>query len=107
MDAHMVKLVALYKRPVDTAEFDRHYDTVHTPLVQKYPGLRKFETTRLTGAPLGEARYHLMAEMSFDSKDAMDAALASPEGKAVARDLMSFASGIVTVFFGDVEEPSA
>jgi hypothetical protein len=39
--------------------------------------------------------------MSFDTKEAMDKALASPEGKAVARDLMSFAADVVTVFMGD------
>jgi len=99
----MVKLVALYKIPGDTAEFDRHYAGVHTPLVKRYPGLRKLEITRLTGAPLGESKFYLMAEMYFDSRAAMDSALASPEGKAVARDLMSFAAKEVTVFFGDVE----
>ena len=98
----MIKLVALYKRPADPAEFDSHYDSVHTPLVQRYPGLRKLEITRISGAPLGDARYYLMAEMYFDDKNAMDAALASPEGKAVARDLMSFAAGIVTVFHGEI-----
>ena len=98
----MIKLVALYKKPAEPAEFNAHYTTVHTPLVLKYPGLRKFEVTRITGAPLGDPRYYLMAEMYFDSKDAMDAALASAEGKAVARDLMSFAADIVTVFHGEV-----
>lgn len=100
----MVKLIALYKKPDDTAEFDSHYNGVHTPLIRKYPGLRKFEITRLTGAPLGEAKYYLMAEMYFDSKDAMDAALASPEGKAGAKDLMRFAAHLVTVFYGEVRD---
>jgi uncharacterized protein (TIGR02118 family) len=44
----------------------------------------------------------VMAEMYFDSKDAMETALASKEGKAVARDLMGFAANIVTIFYGDV-----
>ncbi len=98
----MIKLVALYRRPSDTAVFDRHYDEVHLPLGRKYPGLRRVEITRITGAPLGDVRYYLMAEMYFDSRDAMDTALSSPEGKAVARDLMSFAANDVTIFFGDV-----
>ena len=50
---------------------------------------------------MGEAKFHILCEMSFDSKDAMDAALSSPEGKAVARDLMSFAADVVTVFIGE------
>ncbi len=100
----MVKLVALYKNPPDPEEFDRHYDSIHTPLVKEYPGLRKLEITRITGASLGEARYHLMAEMYFDTAEAMQSALASPAGKAVAKDLMSFAAPLVTVFVGDVRE---
>ncbi len=100
----MVKLVALYKIPPDAEEFDRHYQTVHTPLVKQYPGLRKLEITTITGASLGDAKYHLMAEMYFDSSEAMQSALASPAGKAVAKDLMSFAAPLVTVFVGDVRE---
>ena len=98
----MTKLIALYRKPSDVAEFDSHYNSVHTPLVRKYPGLRKLEITRITGAPIGETKYHLLCEMYFDSKDAMDTALSSPEGKAVARDLMSFAADLVTVFIGEV-----
>ena len=98
----MIKLIALFRKPTDPGEFDKHYDNVHTPLVRKYPGLRKLEITRITGAPIGEPKQHLMAEMYFDNKETMNAAMASAEGKAVARDLMSFAAEIVTVFYGDV-----
>ena len=99
----MIKLIALYRKPADPADFDMHYFDVHLPLVRKYPGMRKVEVTRVTGAPIGETKYHLMAEMYFDSKDAMDAALASPEGKAVTRDIMSFAADVITVFHGEVD----
>jgi uncharacterized protein (TIGR02118 family) len=100
----MTKLIALYRTPPDKAEFDRHYEDVHTPLVRRYPGLRRLEITRTTGAPIGEAKFYLMAEMYFDSQDAMNAALASKEGKAIARDLMGFAAEVVTVFFGETKE---
>jgi len=98
----MVKLVALYRKPADTADFDKHYFDVHIPLVQKFPGLRKLEVTRVTGAPIGESKFHLVAEMYFDSRESMDAALASPEGKAVTRDILSFAADVITVFHGEV-----
>lgn len=100
----MVKLIALYRKPADAQEFDKHYHDVHTPLVRKMPGLRRLEVARITGAPIGETKYHLMAEMYFDSLDALNAANASPEGKAAARDLMSFAADVVTLFYGEVEE---
>jgi uncharacterized protein (TIGR02118 family) len=98
----MTKLIALFRRPEDEEDFDRHYFETHIPLVKKFPGLRKLEVTRVTGAPIGEAKFHLVAEMFFDDKDAMDASLASPEGKAVARDILSFAADVITVFHGEV-----
>ena len=100
----MVKLVALYNRPSDPEEFERHYTSVHTPLVRKYPGLRRLEITRIATSPMGDAKFQLMAEMYFDSREAMDTAMASPEGKAVARDLMAFAAPLVTIFFGETQE---
>jgi uncharacterized protein (TIGR02118 family) len=98
----MVKLIALYKTPEDKEGFDRHYDEIHTPLVKKMPGLRKLEIARITGAPIGEPKHYLIAEMYFDDKDALDASLASAEGKATGRDLMSFAATLVTMFYAEV-----
>ncbi|TLY29067.1 MAG: EthD family reductase [Ignavibacteria bacterium] len=99
----MVKLIALYRKPPDIEAFDSHYHGVHLPLVRKTPGLRKLEITKITGAPIGESRYHVMAEMYYDSLDAMNAANASPEGRAAAKDLMSSAAEFVTLFFGDIQ----
>jgi uncharacterized protein (TIGR02118 family) len=98
----MVKLVALYKKPAEVEDFDKHFNEVHLPLIRKFPGLRRLEVTRITGAPIGETKFHAMAEMYFDTREAVDAALASQEGKAVARDLLSFAAPLVTVFIGEV-----
>jgi len=100
----MIKLIALYKTPNDTAAFDSHYDNVHTPLVKKIPGLRKLEVARITGAPIGEAQHYLIAEMYFDDQDSMQRSLSSAEGKATARDLASFAGSIVTMFYAEVKE---
>ena len=100
----MVKLIALYKMPEDKAFFDQHYAEVHTPLVRKMPGLRRLEIARITGAPIGEPKHYLLAEMYFDDQDAMTAAIASPEGKATARDLMSFAGNSVSMMYAEVNE---
>lgn len=99
----MVKLIALYKVPENKAEFDKHYREVHTPLVKKMPGLRKLEVARITGAPIGEPKHYLIAEMYFDDQDTLNSSLASPEGKATGRDLMSFAANLVTMFYAEVE----
>jgi uncharacterized protein (TIGR02118 family) len=99
----MVKLIALYSRPEDPAAFDRHYRDVHTPLAAKMPGLRKLELLPVTGSPMGEARYHLVAQMTFDSLEDARAALKSPEGMAAGKDLMGFAGKLVHLMFANVE----
>src|SRR5437867_13350907 len=98
----MVKLIALYRKPSDASAFDKHYHDIHVPLIKKTPGLRRLEITRVTGAPVGETKFHIMAEMYYDSVDAMNAANASPEGRAAGKDLVSFAADVVTLFFGEV-----
>ena len=98
----MVKLVALYRKPQDTQAFDDHYFNIHAPLIKKLPGLRRFEVCRVTGAPIGESKYHLIAEMYFENREALDAAMASPEGKTSAKDLMSFAAELVTIFYTEI-----
>ena len=102
----MVKLVALYKKPNDPEAFDNHYFNVHMPLADKMPGLRRTEISKTVGAPMGEPPYYLMAELYFDDIDALKQAMSSPEGKAAAKDVMSFAGSIVTMMFADDKIPA-
>ena len=97
----MMTLVALYKRPSDDADFEKHFLEIHVPLLRQFPGLRSLTILRVTGAPIGESKFSFLVEASFDSRAAMDAALSSREGKAVARDLMAFAAEYVTAFHGE------
>ncbi|HLT24325.1 MAG TPA: EthD family reductase [Ignavibacteria bacterium] len=99
----MTKLVALYKMPADTAMFDKKYFEEHIPLVEKMPGLRKTEITKLKSLG-GENKWYLQAEMYFDDEDALNAAMGSVEGKAAASNLMSFAKEIVVMMIGEVQE---
>jgi len=99
----VVKLVALYKKPADVAAFEKHYTEIHTPLAKNMPGLKRFELSRMSGSPGGEPKFYMMAELYFDDQEAMFAALGSEEGKAAAKDVMSFAGDIVQMMFADVE----
>ena len=45
------------------------------------------------GSPQGESPYHLVATLSFASMEALQAAMASPEGQKTAADLANFADG--------------
>ncbi|HTY11856.1 MAG TPA: EthD family reductase [Bacteroidota bacterium] len=98
----MVKLIALYKKPDDVASFDKHYAEIHAPLVKKLPGLRHMELAKITGSAIGETPEYLLCEMYFDTRDALDAALASPAGRAAGKDLMGFAAKYVTLMYADV-----
>lgn len=82
-----VKLIVLYTQPEDPTAFDEHYVGVHVPLVEKIPGLRRFESGTFTAAlDGGEQTYHRIAELYFADQAAMDAAFGSSEGAATAAD---------------------
>jgi len=99
----MVKLIALYRKPADVAAFEQHYREIHTPLAKKMPGLRKIEVARVYGSPGGEPKFYMATEMYFDNKDALMAALSSPEGKAAGKDVMSFAADIIHMMFAEID----
>ena len=82
-----VKLVVLYTQPDDPTAFDDHYLGVHGPLVEKIPGLVKWEGAGFAAAADGgELTYHRMAELYFEDQAALQAALGTDEGKDTARD---------------------
>lgn len=99
----MVKLVALYKKPADTEAFEKHYNEIHAPLARKIPGLQKMEVSHMTGSPVGEPKFYMIAELYFVDKAAMFAAMGSEEGKAAAKDVMGFAGDIIHMMFADVD----
>ena len=100
----MIKLIALYKKPTDVNAFEEHYANVHIRLVEKIPGLRKTEWTRMLAAPDGAAPYYMMYEMYFDNMAAYQAAMKSPENQAAGQDLLSFAKDIVTLMVAETYE---
>lgn len=92
------RLVALFQRPEDPSAFDAHYRDVHAPIVLRYPGLRELRTTRVEAIGPRSTPYYLQAEMLFDSRADLDAAIASEASVESARDLRNFAGAGVTLF---------
>jgi uncharacterized protein (TIGR02118 family) len=69
------------------------------------PGLRKFEISQgPVISPAGPSGIHLMAILTFDNMAAVQAAFASPEGKAAAADVAKFATGGADIIFYDTRE---
>lgn len=101
------RLIALYSQPEDPEAFDAHYRDVHDPMVRRYPAIREVRLTRADGVGGRAAPFYLMAEMFFDSRADLDAALASEPARESARDLRNFAAAGVQLFIADDEDGGA
>lgn len=100
----MAKLVALYKMPADKAAFDSYYFSTHLPIAKKIPGLQAYEVNSSpVETPAGKSPFHLVALLTFDSLEALQQGLASPEGAAAAADLANFAQAGVDLLVFDTK----
>lgn len=100
----MVKLVVLYGQPDDPTAFEEHYTSVHVPLATEIPGVSRFEASRGVGTPDGgQSPYFRMAELWYESQDALESSMASEQGQAAVNDIPTFATGGATVFVAAVD----
>jgi uncharacterized protein (TIGR02118 family) len=101
----MVKLLVLYGHPQDPAAFDKYYREVHIPLARRMQGLERWTIGRVLGTPDGQASpYYYVAELTMESREALEALLASEEGQAAVADVPNYATGGVTFLYTEVEE---
>ena len=89
----MTKAVfVLHKRPgMGRDEFRRYWRDVHGPIAAKLPGLRKYSQNHSLPDP-SQANLPCdgIAELWFDSAEALQAALDSPEVAATMADIPNF-----------------
>jgi uncharacterized protein (TIGR02118 family) len=79
----MVKFCVFYcGKPEDPAAFDTYYRDHHLPIVTRWPRIKRIAISK--GLP-GEEIYQI-AELYFDSRTEMEAALRSPERALAAED---------------------
>jgi uncharacterized protein (TIGR02118 family) len=86
MTATPARFLVFWEQPTDPEAFERHYREVHIPLARKIPKLRSYALIDNLVPVRGE-RYFRIAELRWDSMDDLHAAIASPEGQAVADDV--------------------
>jgi uncharacterized protein (TIGR02118 family) len=87
-----VKLTVVYGSPEDPAGFDQHYAEVHSPIVERWPGVQRFEVAQVLGGPGGSTSpYHLIAEIYFADEDALNTTLGSEAGREAGKDFMAIA----------------
>ena len=99
----MIQLTALYGHPQDPAAFDEYYQNTHSPLAMKIPGLKGYIANKPTAInPQEKTPYYQIAELYFESMEALQAGLQSAEGQAAAGDTQNFATGGVSLVIGEV-----
>jgi uncharacterized protein (TIGR02118 family) len=102
-----VSYFALYQTPDDPADFESHYFGTHVPLVEKTPGLLENRVHRVVRQFVGKPSYHLLAELVFESPEAMKEAFASPEWTAAGDDLSSWGGmDLATMFSAEPHGPA-
>jgi uncharacterized protein (TIGR02118 family) len=98
------RLVVSYGQPTDPAAFDKHYRDVHTGLAQAIPGVQRFTIGHAAPLDPSVPGPYLVAELDFESAEAMGAAMSSPAGAAAGADVGTFATGGATMVSFDVED---
>ena len=101
------RLIVQYGQPTDPAAFDQHYRNVHVGLAQAIPGVVRFTIGHGQSLDGGSPAPYLVAELDFESAEAMAAAMSSPAGTAAGSDVGTFATGGATMASFDVEDVSA
>jgi uncharacterized protein (TIGR02118 family) len=102
-----MKFVALWNLPDgdSEAEFERWYRDIHIPDAKRIPGLRRYTVNRACAQTRVTSSFYRMAELSFDSFEAAQIALASPEWKHALSDASGRLAGHVRIFFDSEEVP--
>lgn len=86
-----MKLVVLYPQPKDVQKFNSDYNE-HILFLNKKLNMPADMTAFVSG-PFGEPAYYKMWVMPFDSQEALNAALSTPEFQAVAADVNRISNG--------------
>lgn len=83
----MYKLYALWGPPQDPDAFEEYYAATHIPLAAAVPGIRELNLIR-TADGLGDAEslHYRIAELVFDSREALEQAMQTPEWEALVAD---------------------
>ena len=93
----MYKVIGILKRPegISLETFHQWWLNEHTKLAKKFPGLKKYVINLSTS---GDQRFDGVAEVWFESKEAMENAFATPEGQAARRSATTYSQELVVLF---------
>ncbi|WP_353220344.1 EthD family reductase [Salinisphaera sp. S4-8] len=86
----MHALIVTYPKPADAQAFKTYYRDTHIPLAIKLPGLLRYEYAYPDALGAEQPPFFCIWKGYFENEQAMQAALASAEGKALAEDVPNY-----------------
>lgn len=96
----MYRLTVLYGHPHNPEEFDRYYHEVHIPIASRMRGLKGWTIGKCEAATPGETPpYYMIVGLYAETREDLEAILASPEGQATIADVPRFATGGVAFMY--------
>ena len=101
----MLKFMIIFRQP-EPAEI-RSYEIAYNHLlahVEKMPNILRRQVVSVLGSPSGPSDYYRVLEVYFRNREALDAALLSPEGQEAGAKLGAFRAGQVELLFAEVYE---
>lgn len=99
----MHKLVILVENTAETADFDAYWPQfLH--LAESMPGLVREATSRIDRVLYGRLNCTLMHELYFDNWEALQKAMASPQGVEAGQVLQRMTQGRVILMLADHKE---
>ncbi len=99
----MVKFMILFSTPDNLERFEDSYNNF-LALIERMPDIRRRQVISVLGSPMGTPRLYRILEVYFDSYDALDAALKSPQGQEAGGELRTFPPGQIELLFAEVYE---
>lgn len=98
----MHRLTVLYGHPQDPVAFDRYYFDIHIPLAKKMQGFTGWTIGKCESATPGEKPpYYMIVGLYAESREKIEAILATPEGQAAIADVPKFADGGFQFMFNE------
>jgi uncharacterized protein (TIGR02118 family) len=97
----MLKFMVVLYRPPDLSpeQFRHHLETIHAPLAKALLGLRRYKQNHVVqDGKRKHPGWDAIIELYFDNRESMEAAWASPQGKASDADLPAFADLTLTTW---------
>ena len=97
----MYRLTVLYGHPNNPNEFDSYYVDTHIPLAKKMQGLKGWTIGKCEGVSGAKPPFYMIVGLYPDTREEMEAIIATPAGQAAVNDVSNFATGGVEFIFDD------